>query len=278
MRLLPLAAFLIIAGAAPAAAQRNETVEQRVQRLEKELRAVQRKVFPGGAGVTVEPEMVQSGPSSDPAGVPASSAIADLSARLDAMESQLRTMTAQSEENAHRLRQLEQALAQFKSEAEARAAAVPAETPASSAGSSEAEPEAAGASPSGDPGEDAYLAGYRHWEAGRFVEAQAALEAMVKQYPKHARASYAQNLLGRAYLDGGKPATAAKIFLANYQANPKGDRAQDSLYYLGQALVRLDKRPEACKVYEELQDVYGANMRAPVRRDLPKARQTARCG
>jgi TolA-binding protein len=280
MRIASLAALLILA-AAPAAAQRSETVEQRMQRIEKELRAVQRKVFPGGAGMTVEPEIGQSRGMPDQAGVPASSAIADVSARLDAIEAQLRTMTAQSEENAHRLRQLEQGFAQLKSEADARQSTAQAAPPPppEAAPPVEAAAEPAVAPPaSGDPGEDAYLVGYRHWEAGRFVEAQAALEEMIKQYPKHARASFAQNLLGRALLDGGKPAAAAKVFLANYQNNPKGDRAADSLYFLGLALVRLDKRPEACKVYAELEDVYGANIRGWVRQRLPKALEEARCG
>jgi TolA-binding protein len=282
MRLLPFAALLILA-ATPAAAQRDETVEQRVQRIEKELRAVQRKVFPGGAGMTVEPEIGQPRGAPDPAGVPASSAIADLSARLDAIEAQLRTLTAQSEENAHRIRQLETGFNQLRTEASpqqgtAQSAAPPA--PAASAPAEttvEAPTESAAAPSTGDPGEDAYLVGFRHWEAGRFVEAQAALEDMIKKYPKHTRASFAQNLLGRALLDGGKPAAAAKVFLANYQNNPKGDRAADSLYFLGLALVRLEKRPEACKVYAELDEVYGANMRGWVRQRLPKAREDARC-
>jgi TolA-binding protein len=84
------------------------------------------------------------------------------------------------------------------------------------------------------------------------------------------------NLAGRAYLDEGKPATAAKVLLANYQTNPKGERAADSLYFLGQALMELKKGPEACKVYDELEEVY-PNMRAWVKERLPKARADARC-
>jgi TolA-binding protein len=44
--------------------------------------------------------------------------------------------------------------------------------------------------------------------------------------------SYARNLLGRAYLDDGKPREAAPWFLQNYQADKKGARASDSLLYL----------------------------------------------
>jgi TolA-binding protein len=138
----------------------------------------------------------------------------------------------------------------------------------------------AAASPSGpaaDAGEQAYLVGFRLWEQGKFGEAQAALEAMAKKYPKHARASYARNLAGRALLDDGKAATAAKILLSNYQINPKGERAADSLLFLGEALMKLNKPAEACQVYNELQDVYAPTMRDFIKQRLPKARAEAKC-
>ncbi|HLL31322.1 MAG TPA: tetratricopeptide repeat protein, partial [Allosphingosinicella sp.] len=119
--------------------------------------------------------------------------------------------------------------------------------------------------------------GFRLWEAKRYTEAQKSLEATAKRYPKSKWASWASNLAGRAYLDAGKPATAAKTFLANYQGNPKGERAADSLYFLGQALVALDKPADACKAYDELQDVYGSTMRDWLKQRLPAARTQARC-
>jgi hypothetical protein len=44
-------------------------------------------------------------------------------------------------------------------------------------------------------------------------------------------------------------------------SNPKGERAADSLFYLGQALMRLEQAEQACKAYAELEAVYGAAMR-----------------
>ena len=290
---------LLVAAAIPAsipAAAQDRSIERRVDVIEKELRAVQRKVFPGGAGAVVEPEISADQAPPPESGFPASSALADLTARVDSLEAQLRTLTGQSEENAHRLRLLEASVTQLRADAEARAsdAAAPsaAASPAPatdergvSTGRSAPSP-AAGATPNGAPdqastgdaGEEAYTAGYRLWNEQRYAEAQKALEATVKKYPKHASASRAQNLLGRAYLDDGKPAAAAKVFLANYQNNPKGERAPDSLYFLGQALVQLNKTVEACKVYDELQDVYGSSMRDWVKQRLPKARADAKCG
>ena len=103
------------------------------------------------------------------------------------------------------------------------------------------------------------------------------LEAMAVRYPNHRRASWARNLAGRALLDDGKATAAAKALFANYEADPKGERAQDSLFYLGDALVKLKKTQDACRVYDELQGVYGAGLRDALKRDLPKARAAAGC-
>ncbi|HYG47051.1 MAG TPA: tetratricopeptide repeat protein [Allosphingosinicella sp.] len=284
--------------AVPAAAQRGESPERRIERLEQQLRAVQRRVFPNGAEIA--PEIDREPPPGTQAGVPASSAVADLTARVDSLEAQLRELTGQVEQNGNRLRQIEDGLTRFRDSASGRLdalerGAAPAETgrPAATTTSSssqqprgaaaeteeEEEPAARPAAPASTDAaaEEAYNAGFRLWEAKRYTEAQKALEAAAKRYPKSKWASWASNLAGRAYLDAGKPATAAKAFLANYQSNPKGDRAADSLYFLGQALVSLDKPADACKAYDELQDVYGATMRDWLKQRLPAARTQAKC-
>jgi TolA-binding protein len=299
MRFHLVAMLLMASVATPAAAQRNQSPEKRIERLEQELRAVQRRVFPGGAQVAPEIEPQPSGGTQ--AGVPASSAVADLTARVDSLEAQLRELTGQIEQNGNRLRQVEEGLTRFRDSAGARLdilergaapAAEPARPTTSSSSPKPSRPAAAAAeededgppaarpavSASGEAAaEEAYNAGFRLWEAKRYTEAQKALEAAAKRYPKSKWASWASNLAGRAYLDAGKPATAAKAFLANYQANPKGERAADSLYFLGQALVSLDKPADACKAYDELQDVYGATMRDWLKQRLPAARTQAKC-
>ena len=63
-------------------------------------------------------------------------------------------------------------------------------------------------------------------------------------------------MLGRAYLDDGKPALASVALYENYQKRPRGERAPDSLYFLSTALVQLGKKDDACRVLAEMQDVY----------------------
>ncbi|WCT71908.1 YbgF trimerization domain-containing protein [Sphingomonas naphthae] len=317
MRLaLPIALLLTTAIAAPAIAQSAaQPIDRRVGQLEKEMRAVQRKVFPGGAGMTVEPEIQPNTAPAAIAGTPAGSQINDLTARVDTLERELARMTGQMEQNSFKVRQLEEAMKNFQANADGRlkalegpppepspfgaptpapgkpdatgtlrpprpATGAPATVPAKPAPVAAApapKEEAPKVASTGDPGEDAYMAGYKLWTEKKYPEAATALKAMAAKYPKHKRASYAQNLLGRSYLDDGKPAAAAEAFYANYQTNPRGERAPDSLFFLGQSLQQLKKSAEACKVYDELQDVYGTTMGDALKARAAKARVDAKC-
>ena len=138
-------------------------------------------------------------------------------------------------------------------------------------------PAAAAVDPANDPAELAYDEGFKLWQAGKYDEAITTLRAFSSAYPKHRRTSWANNLAGRALLDKGEPRAAAEALLANYRSNPSGERAADSLYYLGQALMQLNQPAQACKAYSELESVYGATMRAELKRLLPAAKADARC-
>jgi TolA-binding protein len=130
---------------------------------------------------------------------------------------------------------------------------------------------------SGDPGEAAYNDGYQLWNAGKYDAAIASLRKMVAAYPDHRRVSWANNLIGRALLDKGQYRPAAEALLANYRGNKDGERAADSLYYLGQASMKLGQPAQACKAYAELENVYGTTMRPALRQLLGPAKAEAKC-
>jgi TolA-binding protein len=280
-------ALLAGVAAVPAAAQEGSRVERRVDRLEQEMRAVQRRVFPGAnvpmiGGEIQEPVRVQDQP-----GAPGGTAVSDLTARVDALESQLAQLTGQVEQNGNRLRQLETAFAALRESTGSRLEALekPAAAEPQAARVEERAPAAAtrpatqasGSVVLGNDAEAAYNAGFRLWEQKKYKEAQQLLEGVAKKWPEHRFASWSANLAGRAYLDDGNPTAAARVLFANYEGNPKGERAADSLFFLGQALFALKKPAEACKAYEELQDVYGATMRDYLKDRLPAARAAAKC-
>lgn len=279
------------AGFAADAAAQPQTIERRVGRLEQDVRTIQRRVFPNGAPNTVEPELQPTRPVTAPPVNETGDAIATLNARIEALEAQLARVTGQVEENGYRLGQLEEQVRAVRTDLAARldrleqAAATPAAAePAVEEPAAEPTGEPLGApmepsAPEGrplDPVQEAYNRGYRLWERRSYAAAAAALTEVADRNPRSRWASWARNLAGRAHLDDNKPATAAQVFLQNYQNNPRGERAADSLFFLGEALVALNRRAEACPVYDELQNNY-PDMRAFLRERLPAARRAARC-
>ncbi|MEP2101112.1 MAG: hypothetical protein ABJP02_08230 [Parasphingorhabdus sp.] len=259
-----VSASLLIA--TPVSAQ-DRNVGKRVDRLEQEMRAVQRKVFPGGSSRFFEPEIK---PDAETPTTPAttSSAVSDLIARVDALERSLATLTGQVEENGFRLKKIEDKLAAAEvppvSTNPGQLSAIPSGAPDAENTQTTATPdpervtgvESIVMPETGDAGEDAYIYGYRLWEAKYYPEAQAQLKKAATDHSEHRRASFAKNLLGRAYLDDGKPALASVALYENYQELPRGERAPDSLYFLSTALVQLNKKADACRVLSELQEVY----------------------
>ena len=129
----------------------------------------------------------------------------------------------------------------------------------------------------GNETQDAYDYGFRLWSAKLYPEAQAQLKTVVTKWPKTNQASYAQNLLGRAYLDEGKPSLAAVAFYNNYKDRPSGPRAPHSLMYMGVALDKLGRKADACKAFRELEDVYGDKAPQDVRTDAAAAKAKAGC-
>ena len=294
---LTITALSTLIALAPASAQRRPaTPEQRIDRLEKQVRQVQRQVFPKGQPADTALF------SDDPAATQES--VNNLGGRLDAIERQLSEIVRQSEENGNRVAVMEAELARLRADQDRRIRALetspatgePDAAPpedVSQDEQAEAPPppsrpkvERAEATPavlstesgSADPAEAAYDQGFQLWNTGKYDAAIKSLQAFTKKYPDHRRTSWAHNLAGRAMLDKGQPRAAAEALLANYRRDPKGERAQDSLFYLGQALMRLGQAGQACKAYSELEEVYAGNIRAPIKSALAAAKSEAKCG
>ncbi|WP_395327953.1 hypothetical protein WBP06_12150 [Novosphingobium sp. BL-8H] len=292
---------LVLAGVsfvAPVQAQ-DASTDARLKKVEKEVSALQRKVFPGGDGKYFSPEI--TGPAATPTpapGQPATTPVSDMLVRLDAVEAQMARLTGQVEQNTNRIEQLEAKLA--------AGVPAPAPVPVDPVGSQPAglQPTASqsnfstmgGAQPAvvktsskpaelkpavetkpvgpsnsridavkaivkpqtADAADDEYSYGFRLWEAKFYPEAEQQLKLYLEKYPKHARVSWGRNLLGRAYLDDGKPLEAAKWFVQNYQADKRGDRAPDSLLYLAISMKQMKDTKRACIALAEFSDTYAA--------------------
>jgi TolA-binding protein len=268
---LPAAAALGLA-VTPAIAQRAPNPEQRIAILEQQVAASQATAL-------------------------------RLEQRLNAIETQLQQLINQGEVNGHRASELQEQITSLKTDVNSRLTAlesrpvVQPEPQSADTGNSDSAPpraepkktatasapeEADSAADStevaaSDPGEDAYSKGFHLWRDGKYDQAITALRAFLSGFPDHRRASFARNLIGRALLDKGEPRPAAEALLANYRKDPKGERAPDSLYYLGQALVQLRQPGQACKAYSELEDVYGSSIRPDLKSLVAKGEADANC-
>ena len=285
-------ASLAFAPIAAAEAREPVTPEQRIERLERQLRQVQRQVFPKGqpadtAGFVDTPAATQE-------------AVTTLTSRLDAIERQMADLVRTGEENTHRLSVIETDLARLRADNESRFKAIevgaggatlptatgpdialpPAPQPRVEAPRLAPAPATAitpAATDFASAGEAAYVTGFDLWTAKKYDAAIIQLRAMSSSFPGHRRVSWANNLVGRALLDKGQPRAAAEALLANYRGDPKGERAPDSLFYLGQSLIKLGQASQACKAYAELSDVYGDTIRPALKTMIAPARAQAQC-
>jgi TolA-binding protein len=324
--LLGLVAIALVSGAAPVLAQKAATTataapaatvdaEARMKKLEAEVKALQRQVFPGGNGKYFAPEIEKDAPAAAASGVPATTPLTDLLGRMDSVEAQLARLTAQGEENGNRIAQLEAKLAALtpppapaatstpQADPAANAAATPATAaadPAPAVAPVAAKPKPAAEKPvaekpaapsakrvaavkaiekpeTADEGDDEYNYGFRLWEAKFYPEAEQQLQLFASKYPKHARISYGLNLLGRAYLDDGKPREAAQWFLKNYQTDRKGARAADSLLYLADAMRQLKDTKRACIALGEFADGYPGDAAGRLKSAYASIRAGVKC-
>ena len=274
---LALSALAVIGTAAPASAQVDEA---RMRKLEAEVRAMQRKVFPGGSGQYFAQDNAAGAAGQTAGAVPSTSAITDVLARLDALETRLASLTAQVETNANALALLSGRVATLEGgpgagQAQTSAPAIgagtaavtppkpatpaaPAVKPAAPSSERLARVQAITKSATGDAGEDEYTYGFRLWEAKLYPEAQQQLQLYVQKYPKHRMISHGRNLLGRAYLDDGKPKEAAPWFVKNYDDDVQGARAPDSLLYLVESMIALKDTKRACIALAKFGETYPA--------------------
>jgi len=302
-----LIVLALIATAQPAAAQsKSQAAEARLQKIESEVKALQRQVFPGGDSKFFPPEISATpGTPANPAGTPATTPVTDLLTRMDSVESQLARLTAQGEENANRIASIEAKLAALSPPPAPPPAAVIVPPPSGTGAAlapgtalAPAKPAATTAAPAkpkppssdrlaavkavekpktADAADDEYSYGYRLWEAKFFPESEQQLQLFLDKFPRHQRVSYARNLMGRALLDEGKPREAAQWFLKNYQGDKKGARAPDSLLFLAESMRRLKDTNRACIALGEFSAGYAEEAAGRLKTQYDATRSGLKC-
>ncbi len=298
-RFVPVLLAAAVLLPAPLAAQAVDVgkLDRRVGTLESEMRAVQRKVFPGGNARFFEPEIPAQAatPAPAPETPPATTPIADLTGRVDALEGQLKTMTGQIEAMEYKLRQLEDGQRRLKGDAEFRLnalenpggaplapagdpAAVPGKLPAPSAATPAPAPPKP-AVPVAKPATDAaaWTVAYPKVTARDWPGVETAMSQFIADWPKSIRVPQAKYWLGRSFAARTQYPQAAKAFLDVYQSAPRSTPAPDALIALANALNAMTKPKDACQVLGELETVYGAKLTDTQKADAGRQRTKAKC-
>ncbi|WP_416907551.1 MAG: tetratricopeptide repeat protein [Polymorphobacter sp.] len=269
-----------------------QRTDQRLKKLEGEMRAVQRKVFPGAsAGAMVAPEIVPPGADGTAAVAGgASNPLVDLTRRVGEMERQLRTLTGQVEANGFKLKQLEDAMTRTRGDVEFRLTRLeggapeggetgPASGPDLGAAGAIVAPEAPAASasvlspPEASPPVAAPVAPAPGARPGTVVPAvgTAAVAAAVPPEPEPepgpavAKGASAADDWQAAYTFAlNKDWVQAGAHMAAFTVNwPNSFRMAQAWYWLGRSHAERDQHAEAADAYLKVYNNYPKAGRAP---------------
>jgi len=243
-----------------AQAQTLGAVEQRLDRLEKVARELQRQTD-------------RSSRSSDSR----DDVYLQLDRRLGALERAISNLVASQERDHRELTTTVEQLQRMKRDVEARLDTVenqPPSAPAAAATDIIAEPPAA---PLDADARFKQAMGYadRHdWPKAEF-----AFDTFIVSYPSDPRLPEARYQLGRAFQGQGKPAQAAQIFLHLYQQHPEAPFAVANLFALGESLAAIspENTGQACDVYSEIDVTHGRDLSVEQRSQLLDRRLALKC-
>lgn len=254
---LPLTVIGAVLLSAPVSAQNINSIEARMDRMEREMQTLSRSVFKGD----VPPPSATGGSSVD------SRQAAQMEVRMNQIEEQLRRVTGMVEENSYHLRKLSEQLANTS------AATVPAQHTQyqnDSYSSGDIKPIDTANMPDNEVDNAPYRLGtlngndtsmtpakmydqaFSYLQTHDYASAQATFENFIKTYPDHSLAANAKYWLGETFYARGDYADASRAFARSFKDHPDGQKAPDTLLKLAMSLKGQNMVDEACLTLGEL--------------------------
>lgn len=244
-----LAAMIFIAGVESSSAQ---STRERLTAIEKQLNAIQRRVFTPGSRF----QSGESGASEGAVDIPVGSEgalIADINIRISELEIQLRQMTGLLEEANFKMNNLTGRLETMEKDYEFRFV----ELERSGGGGSRAVSSVgipASSSPvllGGTPKQQ-YDRAYSLISSEQYEQAEISFLEFLRANPEDELAGNAQYWLGQTYYARGNYSNATRTFLEGMSKYPESLKAPAYLLKVGMSLNLLGEKGEACEVYREL--------------------------
>jgi len=261
--------LVIFAASLSASAQSRAELALKVERLEREMIALENRLRGAGrsaAAGTTSPS------SSDRA------LLADLAAKIGTVERQMRSLTGRLEEIEFRLRQQDQAVERLRQEldmqqqamiqnqlAAAQQSAQTVSTPPADGQPPVSQPTDTGtvptmatpepaaptiALPEGDENAQ-YQYAFDFIKGNDLENGFTAMDLFLKANPAGSLAGNAKFWLGRIHLRQGRMPQAAQQLLALIEEHPNHDKRTDALVDLADVLIALDSASDACNALAE---------------------------
>ena len=215
---------LLLSGAVPALADlQSDMINDRLDRLDREMTLMQKKIYTSGAGGELNT-------ISDTAGMN------DLYGQMDEQNKVIADLTRKVEELSHAQDVLQNRLNQMQKDVDFRfqekeQAVQPASQKKNSTQLSD---------------QEAYDKAYNLLVKTKYAEAEQALSAFLKDYPNSKLAGNANYWLGETFYVRGQYEVAAGIFSDGLTKYENSTKAPDNLLKLGLTMAQLNKKEEAC--------------------------------
>jgi tol-pal system protein YbgF len=230
-----------------------QSTRERLTAIEKQLNAIQRRVFTPGS-------RFQSGDDNSSSGAPTAAntsggsegvLIAEINIRISELETQLRQMTGQLEEANFKVTNLSRQLETMQKDYEFRFTELERGGGSMPAIGSVSVP-TTGAPAAASTPKEKYDYAYSLVSNAQYDQAEASFLDFLREYPQDALAGNAQYWLGQTYYARGNYADATRTFLEGMSKYPESPKAPAYLLKVGMSLNLLGEKSEACEVYREL--------------------------
>ena len=290
------AALWLVAGAV--LAQDNAALIDKLERLERDIRTMERAVYGGKARRPAPDKPVRGGGDIAVGG----GRLADAEIRLSKAEDQMRSLTGKVEEAVHRMGVLEKQYQKFIKDLDLRlrdietrlgGGAAEGEAPAAAADAGKAAPADGRQAPKktdkvatrapaplvklpDGTTQNKYNFAMNLIHTSRYVEAEGAFRAFLEEYGDHRLAGNAKYWLAETYYVRQIFDAAARTYLEGYQKYPRSPKAPDMLLKLAKTLTIMGQTTEACATLGELSDRF-PNLRASLRTKARSERRVAGC-
>ena len=224
MKRLLLCGLILVALPAGADLQ-TDMMNDRLDRLDREMTLLQKKVYAAEPTTVASPALEVS---------PSASAIDELSAQLDEQNKVITELTQKVEELTHAQAVLSEKLQHLNDDVDVR---FQEQKPAQPAPKEQAKKLS---------DRDAYDAAYDLLIKTKYAEAEKAFSAFLTDYPNSDLVGNANYWLGETYYVRGQYETAAGVFSDGLTKYEKSSKAPDNLLKLGLTMANMGKKDEAC--------------------------------